>query len=484
MKTAYWLLLVIIIAAVFRLSNITSIPPGFYPDEAMYANNAIEAWDTKTFKVFYPENNGREGLWINLISPFIAFFGHEPWVSRSVAAVFGILTVIGLYFLSKALFWEEKVALLSSFFMATSFWHILFSRIGFRAILAPFFFTWALYFLLLGINKLKETPRSKKIFLFSILGGLFYGLGFHTYIAYRATPLLILIIFIYFFLQTKKLALEKEFLKIAVLFSFAAFIVFLPLGLYFLNNPADFFGRTSEISIFNSQNPVASLIVNIFKTAAMFNFAGDFNWRHNYSGAPELFWPVGILFLLGVALCLKRIKSGDFPSLFLLGSLSITALPVIISNEGVPHALRAIIMAPMVFMISGFGGLWLYQYLLPRIKNLLPLTYLFFVLLIAQAYITYFILWAKNPNTAYAFNADYVEIGRKINALDKYKLKIVVVNAPGVIVRGIPVPAQTVMFITDTFEESKRRAKNLHYLTPEDLKRTAIPNLAAVFYLD
>ena len=34
----------------------------------------------------------------------------------------------------------------------------------------------------------------------------------------------------------------------------------------------------------------------------MFNVHGDDNWRHNVSGAPELFWPVGILFLLGIIL--------------------------------------------------------------------------------------------------------------------------------------------------------------------------------------
>src|SRR3990167_10321908 len=93
------LAIIIIITAFLRLYNITSLPPGFYPDEAIYANNGVEAWETGEFKVFYLENNGREGLWPNIIGFFIVKFGHEPWVSRSVAAVFGILTVLGGYFL-------------------------------------------------------------------------------------------------------------------------------------------------------------------------------------------------------------------------------------------------------------------------------------------------------------------------------------------------------------------------------------------------
>src|SRR3989344_8722735 len=136
--SAHYLLFatVLIIASFFRLYNISQLPPGFYPDEAIYANNGVEAWETDLpvggFKVLYLENNGREGLWPNIIGFFIVNFGHEPWVSRSVAAIFGILTVLGVYFLTKELFrnniQNEKIALLSSFLMATSFWHILISR--------------------------------------------------------------------------------------------------------------------------------------------------------------------------------------------------------------------------------------------------------------------------------------------------------------------------------------------------------------------
>ena len=97
-------IIVIIITAFFRLYNIIDLPPGLYPDEAIYANNGVEAWETGNFKIFYPENNGREGLWPNIIGFFIIKFGHEPWVPRSVAAIFGILTVLGVYFLTKELF--------------------------------------------------------------------------------------------------------------------------------------------------------------------------------------------------------------------------------------------------------------------------------------------------------------------------------------------------------------------------------------------
>src|SRR3989338_6337276 len=41
-------------------------PPGLYPDEAMDGNNALSALHTGDFKVFYPPNNGVEGLYANI----------------------------------------------------------------------------------------------------------------------------------------------------------------------------------------------------------------------------------------------------------------------------------------------------------------------------------------------------------------------------------------------------------------------------------
>ncbi len=116
----YVLIFILAIASFLRLYGIAEFPSGFFSDEAIYANNGVEAWENYDWKVFYTENNGREGLWPNIIGFFIVNFGNEPWVPRSVATVFGILTVLGVYFLAKELFlnniFQEKIALLSAFF--------------------------------------------------------------------------------------------------------------------------------------------------------------------------------------------------------------------------------------------------------------------------------------------------------------------------------------------------------------------------------
>jgi len=474
------LIIILIIAAFLRFYNITEVPAGLYPDEAMNGNNALEALSTGQFKVFYPENNGREGLFINIQAIFLAIFGNQPWALRLPSALFGILTVLGVYFLAKELFKDRGVALLSSFLMAVSFWHINFSRIGFRAIMAPFFAVWAIYFLLKALN-------SQKYILNSVLGGILFGLGFYSYIAFRALPLLILIILFIYWLKNKEKMTRKKVLLVACLFTLVALIIFAPLGYYFLKNPQDFLGRTTQISIFNSPTPLKDLGLNISKTAGMFNFSGDWNWRHNYAGRPELFWPVGILFITGILSGFYFLLKKKFPFIILFAWLIIAALPVVVSNEGMPHALRAILMIPPVFILAGFSGIWL----IVKIKNQISKIkitiqnskildfiihislFMILSLLVFQAYYTYFVLWAPNPNTFDAFSADYVWLAKGLNDLPKELPKYVIVEASGVDVRGIPMAAQTVMFITDTFTPEKQKEKNIFYVSPN--KKNQIP---------
>ena len=587
------LLIVLIIASFFRLYNLSgtnSAPPGLYPDEAINGNNASEALDTGNFKVFYPENNGREGLFINIQAVSIKIFGNKPLALRLPSAIFGILTILGIYLFSATLFNNASIGLLSAFFTAISFWHINFSRIGFRAIMAPFLLVWALYLLIKSLNSIRrksdfievQPPKYYHRFLRRLnlakfegklsfqklkikkwtlpaLAGFVYGLGFYTYIAYRGTPLLILCIFYYYYKYCRQnhSHILQNMRMIFLVFAIAAIFAILPLGIYFFNHPQDFLGHASQLSISNSATPLKDLVENILKTAGMFNFSGDTNWRHNFAGKPELYWPVGIMFVFGILYGLwqiiKNLKpfsviasaakaissviphlpphaslpplarlatSGAFggmrnpekelnsrcslPSshigggndirgfefLILFSWLIITALPVVISNEGIPHALRSLLMIPPVFILAGAGAYKMYELLINKIpgfyhkhdefvKNSFILLC---ALLIVQSYNYYFLEWGNNPNVKYAFRQDYVAMGEMLNSLPKEIMKYVVLENNDIKVRGIPMPAQTVMFITDTFTLKKQAEKNIHYLLP-DQEKDRSENNALFLYL-
>jgi 4-amino-4-deoxy-L-arabinose transferase-like glycosyltransferase len=480
------LLCILAIAGFFRLYQITSVPPGLYPDEAMNGNNALQAIDTGDYKLFYPENNGREGLFINIQAQSLKIFGIHPWSLRIVSAVFGILTVLGLYLLTREIF-DKNIAYLAAFLLSISSWHVTFSRIGFRAIMLPFVLVFLFYFLWRGIRRGHYSDF--------IMSGIFGGLGFYTYISYRVAPLIILILGISYWLYLKKdFAHDKyehtrnKLLKGFGLLTLTVFIIALPIGVYFLMNPGDFIGRTgSNLSVFGKDKPLLELSNSVFRTLVMFNFSGDYNWRHNLAGSPMLSWPIGILFIVGFlreTIHWLRRKHGHFsPShTFLLAWFFVMLLPGFLSTEA-PHALRTIGVIPVVMIYSAMGLWWFFDKLNDWYKiadphqilhNSRALTIVVMLLYLSAVgsweYNRYFREWALDSNTQDAFSADDLKLAEKINTMDRNKPVYILVNRNGTLVNGIPMPSQTVMFLTDTFTAEKQKNKNIYYLTPEQYK--------------
>ncbi|MFY9462302.1 MAG: glycosyltransferase family 39 protein [Candidatus Sungiibacteriota bacterium] len=488
-KKELTLILAILAIGVFlRFYLITQIPPGLYPDEATNGNNAVEALRTGGFKVFYPENNGREGLFINIQAFSLWLFGEQAWALRVVSALFGSLTILGIFLLARELFSDKPrramlVSLFSSFFLATSFWHINFSRVGFRAITVSFFSAFGMYFLLRGLRKGK--------ILDTVLAGIFIGLGFHTYIAFRFMPFVILApfaIYLWRWWKSSRDNLQPSHCVpcVVALFLFITIVVALPVGFYFLQNPQDFLGRSGQVSIFSAANPLYEFVKSNALTLQMFFWRGDCNPRHNFACQPQLFWPVAVFFAVATALALRALfkKTDALPAATLLAWFVFMLFPATLTREGIPHALRSIGLIPPVFLLAGWGAefLWTsardwldrakqeqkWQSYWPqfhRIKKEVAVLFALLLLFTAfNAYRTYFVRFPENPNTYYAFGTDLANIGQYMNTLPGDARKIVIVNLSGDLIRGIKAPAQTPMFITGTFSEEERREKKTEYL--------------------
>jgi len=556
-QSVLFLLIILGLACFFRLWQLDSIPPGLYPDEAINGNDAWQSLQRGHFEVFYPENNGREGLFIWLIAFSFKLFGPSVWSLRLVSAIFGILTVWGLYLLTKELFnsstnrhfktsFSKKIALLAAFFLSVSFWHVNFSRIGFRAILVPFLICFSFYFLFRAFRRNNALDY--------IWAGIFFGLGFYTYIAFRVAVLIlgvvILIKMIEYWQENKPVKLDWRWLLKKVylkdgwwkvdLFFIIILIMTLPIGVYFLNHPHDFIGRASGVSIFNSQQPLKELTISTIKTLGMFNFAGDWNWRHNYAGSPMLAWSIGILFVLGLALVIaklarqfafcktsrvlatnKRSEAGREPDrsevaegdrdllegsrprseyylskteavlqkanclaeVFLLSWFLIMLLPAILTAEGLPHALRTIGVIPVVYIFAALGLVWLLDKLSKtKIKNAPYIASLLLIISLFQPTIAnfnkYFFKWTKNPNVPGAFRQDLVNLADYLNNLPGSIQKYVIVNEPGV---PVPYPSGIPM-PAQTIIFLNHKTCNLksetciHYLKPEQINELLISN--------
>lgn len=318
--------------------------------------------------------------------------------------------------------------------------------------MAPFFMIWSFYFLFLAMRKSKE-------WLFA-LAGLIFGLGFHSYIAYRVAPLVALLPLWRFYRKGGGVCRPCA----VGLFVFTAFLAALPLLWYYAQNPQDFLGRTAGISIFSAQEPLAKFSENFVKTLGMFNFAGDFNWRHNLAGSPQLWWPVGIFFLVGIWLSFKKFK---WPESFILLWFVVMLLPVALSNESLPHALRAIVLIPpaMIFAALGLDLVW--ENIRPRLRIFI---FVFLAAAALQAYSQYFLRWAPNFNVYQAFQTDITEkarwLGQQPVEIKKYVITDAVDRAD---TTGTPMSFQPIIFITDTFYPQKQTEKNIYYISLKNL---------------
>lgn len=508
-KEIWLVILILAVAAFFRLYQIGSIPPGLYPDEAMNGTNALEALDTAPpaanwrsgFKLFYPENNGREGLFINIQALSIKLFGIHPWSLRIVSALLGILTVLGLYLLTREMY-DRRLAAIAGFLMAITFWHVNFSRIGFRAIMVPFILVYTFYFLWRGLKF-----NNKRHFF---IAGIFGGLGFYTYTSYRVVPFIAIILFLNYWSYLKKdfSYSQYEYSKIKllqgfVILLFTTAIVAAPIGYYYYNHSDQFFSRAGAyLSVFHQNNPISELFNSVVRTLGMFNFSGDWNQRHNIAGAPLLSLPMSILFIIGfiheLVHWLKR-KHGHWSTThtLLFSWFFIMLLPGFLSIES-PHALRTIGVIPVVIIFTAKGLWWLFDKLggwydvrYPYVKGSFShsaavsmVAIIFLISLAFLEYSRYFVTWAKDPATPGAFSARNVEVANQLNQIPVDRPKYVIINASGTLVNGLPMPAQTIMYLTDTGTSEKQKNKNYHYLLPEQIKQTRIPPNAFVISLE
>jgi len=283
-KIVWGLLLAILIAAfLVRFINISNLPSGLYPDEAVNGMDALTANATGNYKLFYEANNGREGLFINLQAFAVKIFGNNIPALKLWSAIFGTLTVLGVYLLAAELLRNRWAGIVAAYLTAFSYWAINFSRIGFRAIMLPFILSFAFYFLFKGL-------RTKKLSDF-IIAGFIYGVGLHRYIAFRVSPLVLIVLFISLLITRQHFL--KEYWKHVLVFAVAMFIAAAPMLIdFFITHPEHYASRTSEISVLNPDVNQGHLLATVAKTfglaLAKYNFWGDQNMRQNYPPYPIL----------------------------------------------------------------------------------------------------------------------------------------------------------------------------------------------------
>ncbi|MFZ5982639.1 MAG: ArnT family glycosyltransferase [Patescibacteria group bacterium] len=442
-KTKIYLLLLMIIALGFflRIWNINEAPPGIYPDEAVNGEDALRAIHEGTWAWFYSANQGREGLFMNIIAILFKFFGVSALTLKLPSIIFGTFTIWGTYLLSKELFQKDRLALIASFLTAVSFWAINFSRISFRANMLPFVLVFSFYFLWKGL-------RTQKFRDFAF-GGLVFGIGLHTYIAFRIAPL-VLVFTLLFLIWNRKKFLKNYWRHILVFIFFFLVSAFPMLYTFLVSHPEYLSSRSASVSILSPEINQGDFWGTLGKTLSLslakYNFWGDQNWRHNYPPYPILDPLTGIGFLLGiisfiVAFFIKikrRLSEKESSdrlviSVFLLSWFFLLLAPEFMTDEGLPHALRAIGTLPVVMIFSAF----IFNYFMEKSdrhspiyrKSVLLLFFLMAVFIAGFNSLKYHLFWANQKETAQAFEKKLIDISDYVRSLPEMKEKFIITGS-------------------------------------------------------
>lgn len=135
------LMLILVLAAFLRFYNLRA-NPGWYSDEGAFANVATHLLDGR-WQYFALQGSpllvGRPPLFFVVLAGAFKLFGVDIAILRGLTGIYGLLTIVLLYFVAHDI-WDSTTALLAAAFLAIYPGAVAYSRVGFTYNqLAPLF---------------------------------------------------------------------------------------------------------------------------------------------------------------------------------------------------------------------------------------------------------------------------------------------------------------------------------------------------------
>ena len=358
--------------ALLRLQRLNELPFGLHHDEGTHGVDALRVLQGK-HAVFFPENNGREGLIVYTIALTISFLGRTMLALRLPTALASAGTVFVVFWLGRMLFGRDEsgrvtpwrgllVGGIGAGLLAVSLGQTIIGRAALRANFLPLFLCLCLALLWWGWER--------RIWWRVALAGACAGLLPYTYLAARVTPFLFLFFGLSFLLPwgRGKARLRAE-LPWAGVFLGVAGLIAAPILVYFALHPDHFFIRSNQLLILQPDqsqgDPLGAFLGNVWEHLLAFGFGGDPNWRHNFAGHPMLNPLEAFFFWFGAGMAVWRWQRPAYRLLLLW--LAVLLLPAILARDIlVPNTLRMIGAAPAIYLLAAIGVWEAFRFLRKR----------------------------------------------------------------------------------------------------------------------
>jgi len=371
--------LVVIAASFLRLYKLSEYPVGFHIDEASLGYNAYSMLKTgkdehgNKFPLYIDMfgDNRPSGYHYLSILP-VAVFGLNEFATRLPGAVFGILSVPVIFFLTQIISGNLTISLICSLFLAISPWHVVLSRASAETIVALFFIL-AGFGLLISSYKQKQP---KKLILSVLVLGL-------SYFFYHTPRIFVPVLFMLILGLVFRIIL-KYGTKYFILIIISGFLlIFLSYFLIFTVSGGS--GRFNQVSIFGF--PETKLIMDeqiredgsqgvpetITRLIHNKYFGYSYTFVLNYfeyftgkflflkGGLPKWYQVLnsGLLYIIQfpfivigcIYLYFEKDKFLKIPLFWLISAPLVAS----ITTDDVPNIQRAIVMFPALEIISAYG---------------------------------------------------------------------------------------------------------------------------------
>ncbi len=318
----------IIVVIFFRVFRLDQVPAEMFSDHAEKLLDVADILNGKT-RIFFPRNTGREAIQFYLTVVIIRLFNTGlSFISLKIGtALAGLLTLPYIYLIGKEIH-NRWTGLLAFAIAGMAYWPNVISRVGLRFPLYPLFAAPCIYYLIKG---LRTSQRN-----YFVLSGIALGIGMHGYSPMRIVPLVIAFGVILALLKSSNKEHRLQIVWSFILLLFTAFVFFLPIFHYMLENPTSFsiraFSRITSIEK-SLQGPAWLIFIsNLWNAITMFFYSDGEIWVHSIPGRPALDFISAAFLFIGLIYMVKRyIKNKDWLDFFILICIPLLMLPSILS---------------------------------------------------------------------------------------------------------------------------------------------------------
>jgi hypothetical protein len=359
-RLSYFLVVLVLLgAAIWRMENLTGVPPGLHPDEVTEIR-LIETARRGRIEVFYAISGaGYEGLYPAISAALTSVIGGGVIGYRMVGVLAGFITIAMLYAVGKRLF-GALAGLMAAGLLSLSLFPALLARSISPDSFVPLFITALLLalarsFPVYGLR----TRHEPKTIAFAALGALL-GLGFYLHpSAYPAA--LMALSFVVVIVLARGLPGRRPLSRRTLSYTWFAVVILIviatPYLIAVLGSPTLGGGRR----VFDGGWTLDSIL----RALGGLVFVGDSSVEYNLPGRPMFDLISGVFMLIGLAAALRFWRQPRF----LLALLALAALlPIAMVTPDSPDFARFAAVLPVLALLFGLGVTTLINSLPSRIR--------------------------------------------------------------------------------------------------------------------